>query len=540
MGGRLRRYAQAGSLGLFCLLLGAAESGSFFGLPADLFLRLDPLAGLAVPVVARGPVPGLFPALFIILLTLWAGRLFCGWLCPMGATLDAAGGMVRRIVRRKKAETLRLEPVLRGLKYLVLAAILGAAVCGVNLAFWASPLSLTTRLYALVLHPLGLESIGQSLEAVSPLLEWLGVTDWLYELPESRHFLTAGWTGLFWLALLGLELIRPRFWCRYLCPAGAVLGLFSRRSFRTRHVSAACTSCGRCSARCPAGIIRNARPTEPCPSECLACQTCVSVCPHGAVRYDSGGSRAVPSLFHQPSVPSRRAFCALLGAGAAGAALAGLSRADTLRQGAGTVIRPPGSRPEPDFLKRCLRCGECMKACPTGGLQPTWFQAGFSGIFTPFLDPRSGACRPDCTACGAVCPTQAILALPLTEKRWAKTGTAVINRKNCLAWAEDKRCMVCKENCPYGAVDVSMRSGHKAPVPAVHDTRCYGCGFCEQACPQTPSAIVVEPVGALRLNQDSFEAAARAAGLELEPSVHQGHVSQERWGQADAPPGFLE
>lgn len=535
MGGTLRRCVQAGCLLLFCLLLGTAESGSFLGLPSDLFLRFDPFVGLAVPLTVRAVVPTLLPALCIILLAVWAGRIFCGWICPMGTTLDMAGGMARRMARRRKARRAP-DPVPRSLKYLGLAAILSAALCGVNLAFWASPMSLTTRLYALVLHPLGLEGLGQGLEAASPLLERLGAGDWLYGQPDSRRFYTAWFIGAFWLALTVLEYVRPRFWCRYLCPAGALLGVFSRFAFRKRHVSPGCASCGRCSAQCPAGILET-NPALSHGSECLACQTCVSVCPRKAVRFGQGDPDASSSP--QPNLLSRRAFCASL---AAGTAMAGLSYADALRQtpsgDAGTLVRPPGSRPEPDFLNRCLRCGACMKACPTGGLQPAWFQAGFSGMFTPFLDPRAGACRPDCASCGTVCPTQAVIALPLKEKRWAKTGTAVIDRTTCLAWAEDKRCMVCKENCPYAAIDVVVRSGHKASAPIVHENSCYGCGFCERHCPQSPPAIVITSAGALRLNDASFERTAKMAGLHLDPTVHQGESSKTHFEQS--PPGFLE
>ncbi len=536
MSGTLRRYVQAACLILFALLLGTAESGAFFGLPPDVFLRLEPLVGTAVPLTLRAVVPTLFPAAFTILLAVLGGRLFCGWLCPMGTTLDGIGSITRRLLRRGKTERRHTpDPAPRSLKYLVLAAILTAALCGVNLAFWASPVPLTTRLYALVLHPLGLEGVGQGMEAVSPLLERLGMDDLLYWRLDSRQFHTAWFVALFWLVLAALECVRPRFWCRYLCPAGALLGLFSRFPFWRRRVAADCTSCGRCSAQCPAGLLKE-NPAVSQPSECLTCQGCVSVCPRRAVHFGRGDTMAASSS--QSSLPSRRAFCASL---AAGAALAGIADINGLRPTPpDALVRPPGSRPEPDFLNRCLRCGECMKACPTGGLQPTWFQAGFWGMFTPFLDPRSGACRPDCAACGAVCPTQAIFALPLEEKKWAKVGTAVIDRKTCLAWAEDRRCMVCKENCPYGAVDVVVQKGHRAPVPLVHEKRCYGCGFCEKHCPKFPPAIVIEPVGALRLNNVSFEITAKMAGLELEPEQHQGKAAGNDGGNMGTPPGFLE
>ncbi len=209
-------------------------------------------------------------------------------------------------------------------------------------------------------------------------------------------------------------------------------------------------------------------------------------------------------------------------------------------EAAAAMVRPPGSRPERDFLTRCVRCGECMQACPSGCLQPAWLQSGFSGMFSPFLDPHSGGCRPECTVCGTVCPTGAIQALALEERQWVKTGTAVINREACLAWKESRRCMVCKENCPYGAIDVSVREGSSIPVPSVHENRCTGCGFCGHHCPKGTEAITVTPDHALRLNGTHYKAAALQAGLELDPSLHRGAGAEDTYGNQSLPPGFVE
>lgn len=158
-----------------------------------------------------------------------------------------------------------------------------------------------------------------------------------------------------------------------------------------------------------------------------------------------------------------------------------------------------------------------MQACPSHALQSAWLQAGMGGLFSPVHDPRSGACLPECVRCGTVCPTHAILPLPLSEKRWARVGIATLKKNLCLAWAEDKRCMVCKEKCPYGAVDVVVQPGHVAAVPVVDETRCYGCGFCEHHCPKPVSAIVVEARGALCLAEGlDFEKDARRRGLRLD------------------------
>ena len=202
------------------------------------------------------------------------------------------------------------------------------------------------------------------------------------------------------------------------------------------------------------------------------------------------------------------------------------------------LVRPPGSLPETKFLELCLGCSECMKVCPTGALQPAGFQGGLSSFLTPFLDPRSGACRPDCLACGTVCPVQAILKLERAEKQWAKIGTAVLDKKACLAWSENKRCMVCKENCPYDAIDIVQEQGFSVALPRVEARRCYGCGYCEKHCPKEIAAIHVVSYGAIRLLDHSFEQTARAEGLEFD--AHSSHAKETNSHSTAPPPGFLE
>ena len=102
------------------------------------------------------------------------------------------------------------------------------------------------------------------------------------------------------------------------------------------------------------------------------------------------------------------------GVSGAGAAIITLTSLNHLHGNlAPILIRPPGALPEKDFLARCIRCGECMKACPTNTLQPVALVAGFSAFFSPKITPRRGPCEPLCNVCGHVCPTGAIRALPV-------------------------------------------------------------------------------------------------------------------------------
>lgn len=171
------------------------------------------------------------------------------------------------------------------------------------------------------------------------------------------------------------------------------------------------------------------------------------------------------------------------------------------------MIRPPGAVPESEFLARCIACGACMKACPTRALQPCTIEDGAQRLFTPRLVPRVGACDDKCHLCGHVCPTGAIRALPLEEKKYVKVGTAVIDRHRCLSWQQNKECLVCDEVCPYNAIEArvvdTVKDRYKVPV--VFEDYCTGCGLCEYHCPIADSAAIqVYRFGEKRLSRGEY------------------------------------
>jgi ferredoxin len=172
------------------------------------------------------------------------------------------------------------------------------------------------------------------------------------------------------------------------------------------------------------------------------------------------------------------------------------------------LIRPPGAQPEKEFLRRCVKCGECMKVCITNGLQPAFLEAGMEGIWTPILVPAIGYCEYRCTLCGQVCPTGAIRKLTLEEKEKVKIGLAMIDKNRCLPYAHATPCIVCEEVCPtskkaiwFEKVTVFTRKGKKFEVkqPHVDLNLCVGCGICEMKCPVVGSpAVAVVRVGESR------------------------------------------
>jgi MauM/NapG family ferredoxin protein len=286
-------------------------------------------------------------------------------------------------------------------------------------------------------------------------------------------------------------------------------------------------------------------------SECIVCRACLGVCPEDVIAFTpwtGRDSRGRPS--REPVLPSRREFLAagVVGAGAALTMLTGLSEGVSADDSGGrplspTAVRPPGAVPEPDFLARCVRCGACMRACPTNMLQPALFSTGMAGLFSPLAVARRGGCQPDCTACGDACPTGAIRRLVPAERMWAKTGTAQVLRHKCLAWEFNRKCLVCDEVCPYNALEFRRAEGLDVAVPHVIEDKCTGCGWCERHCPVTAvPAIVVEPMGALRLAAGSYREAGQFQGLRIERRPKKRHIDPAapvRGGDDGLPPGFV-
>lgn len=107
-----------------------------------------------------------------------------------------------------------------------------------------------------------------------------------------------------------------------------------------------------------------------------------------------------------------------------------------------------------------------------------------------------GYCRPECTRCSEVCPAGAIRKVDRNEKSSIQIGHAVWVKENCLPWTEGVSCGNCARHCPVGAI-LMVPSDPDAPdsvkIPAVDESRCIGCGACENLCPARPlSAIYVE------------------------------------------------
>jgi polyferredoxin len=470
----VRRISQIFFFLLFIWFCIASTFGqSFWQLrawPVNWFLQLDPLVALGTVLTTGTLYWGLAWALATIALTLLLGRFFCGWLCPFGSMHHFIGYLGSR--RRSMKEKISVNRYLgsQRTKYYVLFALLGPAVgvLALNIVSGAwgrvseqqVPFDGTTSLFSLITG--FLDPIPLVYRSVNLLL--LPFADSFFHLTSTamRHYEAAWLTAFVFFSALFLNLAIPRFYCRFVCPLGALYGIMGRFAlWRIGKKSAECSQCRLCDSRCegacdPAGRIRI--------SECVLCFNCLYTCNEELTGYHT--FRSASGEITSPDL-SRRGFIAASLCGIA--AIPMLKLDGKLGQNYNpALIRPPGSLPEREFLDRCIRCGQCARVCPTNVIQPDLTKAGIDGFWTPSLNMRTGSsgCQMNCTACGHICPTAAIRPITLEEKLGKgafdqfgpiRIGTAFVDRGRCLPWAMDRPCIVCQENCPVSPKAIFVR-----------------------------------------------------------------------------------
>lgn len=489
----MRRWAiQLVFLGLFLFLFFQTTYGQDI-LFQHLFFRFDPLVFIVVSIAFRSVVFASLFSIVIIAGTIVCGRFFCGFVCPLGTCLDIFDGLTRSKHTRSFS--------LKNGKYVVLVFLFVAALVGVSFVHFFDPVVIFERSITLLLFPVLTYFTGMVSAALPAVY-----TETLVAL-------------ITFAGILSLGFIVSRFWCRNVCPLGGLFALFSKFSLLKTTFGEGCTECGICEKVCPTGAIDMKTRTVDS-AECITCLRCLHECPQHVIAY----------RINMSSVPFDIKRRQIIKAVASGVVAAPLVRFMLHRRLEDRFIRPPGSIPEEAFLNACLRCGKCMKVCPTNGIQPALLEAGVNGIWTPRLIPRIGGCEKNCNLCGQVCPTGAIRKLPLEEKTFACLGTAVIDRSRCIAWEQDKVCLICDEACPFNAI-ISLNEAVRGVTilrPFVDERICTGCGLCEARCPvEGESAIQVFSIGEERIRVGSYITEEKKRLRSCEQSIE------------DVPSGFI-
>jgi len=507
------------------------------------FLEIDPLIAVATALTTHLIYKGLLWSLVIVAPTLFLGRFFCGWMCPYGTLHQFVGWLFKGSAERVQGSGGRgngregevregiLAPAVlapaaeeegaphpnryrlsQRLKYAILGGVLVAAACGTLQIGLLDPLCLLYRSFT-----------GAVLPALSmPVAGLFG---------EPRFYQSAWLIGFVLFGLVTANLVYPRFFCRVLCPLGALLGVLSRWAWwRIERDPRKCRGCDRCRLHCEGACDPHAKLRK---AECLVCFNCIEDCPEGALRF-----ARFPPQTHEVTGPDLSRRQVVVG-GLAGLLFYPFVRITgrSTRDFAGSVIRPPGAVEELEFLERCLKCAQCGRVCPTNVIQPAWFEAGVEGLWTPVLNFRIGHCQLHCTVCGQVCPTGAIQRITVAEKLGmggfadrgpVRLGTAHIDVGRCLPHSAGIACQVCEEVCPTSPKaihveretrrrwrgggggarrdsrtsdsgtgdsrtrdsrtgDSDARSSTAPPeevkVPRVDIDLCIGCGICERECP---------------------------------------------------------
>ena len=481
------------------------------GWPVNWLIQLDPLVGLATLLSTRTVYAGLLWGLVTIVLTIILGRFFCGWICPFGSIHQFVGFLAKR--KRSIPEKIKLNRYHPGqsIKYWILIFLLTISALELAIDFIRLPESHRLLFGILVLailtwmilnavrqtranpKKIGIVFLifiavwlllstlfkGHQTSAASLQIGLLDPMPLVYRsinlviLPlVDRSFVAVSiipraydgtWliTAIFLAAVL-LNLTVPRFYCRFICPTGAMLGILSRFAlWRVGKTKNECIDCHLCEKNCegacsPTSQIRI--------NECVLCMNCLNECRHHLMTY-----QIVPSASGEILGPdlSRRQF---LASAVSGAAAIPMLRVSGHLSGNWdpALVRPPGALPEKEFLSRCIKCGQCMRICPTNVIHPAGLQGGLEGLWTPVLNFRIGTsgCQFNCIACGNLCPTAAIRPISIDERlgrnRYAdngpiKIGTAFVDRGRCLAWAMDRPCIVCQENCPVSPKAIRTR-----------------------------------------------------------------------------------
>ncbi|MFC1667933.1 4Fe-4S binding protein [Chlamydiota bacterium] len=419
----------------------------------------------------------------ILLITIVLGRVFCGWICPLGTVFQFTGFCVEKFSKRNYSYNYDPKQVS---KYLLLILFFFLFLFRLSLFGFFDPLALFQRSVTVGIYPVLQMVTEQILQLFlkSDNTTVYSISQSIYQFIRSHIFFTKqsfSFVSLiilcFFCFIVSSCFVRKRFWCKYVCPLGALLGIISRFSPKKLIIGEACIHCNACSLVCEGACNPHVKDNW-VKHECLYCYNCVSICPVQVVSFTFSIKKTKPTL----DLTRRR----LLVSAVFSFALLPLLKA--IKKDRINYLRPPGSSLEKDFMSLCVRCETCIKTCPTNFLHPSFFEQGLFGIFTPIGVAQHGYCNYACNLCGQVCPTHAIKNLSLQEKQRTKIGSAYIDKSKCLVHNFNVACLMCEEHCPVPSKAIHLYTDDPLNKngllkPYVLKELCIGCCICEHVCP---------------------------------------------------------
>ncbi len=194
----------------------------------------------------------------LLLYSLMFGRMICGWLCPFG--------LVQELFYKIKTPKLKKSPVTRLLSYFKYAILVFfVLIVPIMYAFRDTPLPAFCK----YICPAGTLEGGIGLLSNAVNASYFSMLGPLFT-----------WKFLLMVSILVGCVFIFRLFCRFVCPLGALYGLFNKISFFGIKVEKGkCTDCGLCTAHCKVDILR------PGDQECISCGACVGVCPTQAIHW---------------------------------------------------------------------------------------------------------------------------------------------------------------------------------------------------------------------------------------------------------------
>ncbi len=440
--------------------------------------------------------------IFLMLLTLVGGRIYCSVICPLGVFQD----LVARIGRGKKKLPYSYAKPKRWLRYGVLVLFIIALVAGINaIVAFIDPYGIYGRMANNLFQPLWiwgnnlLASIAERVDSYA----FYQTDVWLKSLPV---FIIAGAVTI---VIIVLAWRNGRTYCNTICPVGTFLGLLSNKAlFRIAVDKDKCTGCMVCARNCKASCI-DATKGEVDNSRCVVCMNCIGKCKKDAIgyRFAYAGKKVTNVSEEENRTGGRREFFAgfmlLLGASLK-AQVADKTKKIKMDGGLANIIdkkaptrhtplTPAGSQSLHNLQSHCTACQLCISVCPNEVLRPS---TSLESFMQPVMSYERGYCRPECTKCSEVCPTGAILKIGKADKSSIQIGHAVWVKENCIPLTDKQACGNCARHCPVSAISMIPSEPGNADslkIPAVNAERCIGCGACENLCPSRPySAIYVE------------------------------------------------